>query len=403
MNLICNILGKMEGLSKPQRKFMAMLFETILSMFGRVNFSNLARHSLWSAKTFARNFSKEFDYLSFNMLLIENIYFTENLFVIGFDQTFIEKSGKKTYGREKFYNGKEGKAEKGLEASGLALIDVKTKKSFPLMTFQTPTSQEIVDLFKSPEATRMDYYTYQLQQLILRVKAKFVAIKYVVVDAGISRKKFVTGMKKVGLETVGKLRSDANLNSLDFKQRQGRGRRKKYGNKIDVSDPRNFTFVCHLDEETTLLTRDCYSKTLGVPIRIAYLQHKHGFAILFSTDLNQNSEEIIAIYQARYQIEFTFRDAKQYTGFTECQARSKPRIHNHLNASVSALLITLVQDVLKHKNKEEKIPFSMASYKQRNYNETYMNRIFLIFGLDLSLFKFHPGFKKLIDYGTIRC
>lgn len=403
MNLICNILEKMLDVSKPQKKFMAMLLETILSMFGRVNFANMARHSLWSARTFARNFDKDFDYLLFNMLLIEKIYSIESLFAIGFDQTFIEKSGKKTYGRERFWNGKDGRAEKGLEASGLALIDVKSKRSFPLMAFQTPTSAEIIDLLKFPDATRMDYYTYQLQQLIIRVKAMYMIVKYVVVDAGIARKKFIIGMKEVGMETVGKLRSDANLHSLDFEKNEGRGRPKKYGDKIDVRDESNFAFVCDLDEDSNVRTRDCYSKTLGMSIRIARVQYKKGFAILFSTDLNQSPEEIVAIYEARYQIEFTFRDAKQFTGFTECQARSKPRIHHHLNASVSALLVTLVQDVLRYKNDVSKVPFSMASYKRQNYNETYMKRIFSTFGFDLSLFKLHPGFKKLVEYGSIRC
>ncbi|RDH41387.1 hypothetical protein B9G39_28425 [Zooshikella ganghwensis] len=37
---------------------------------------------------------------------------------------------------------------------------------------------------------------------------------------------------------------------------------------------------------------------------------------------------IIKYYKARFQIEFLFRDAKQYTGFTHCQSRKK-RSHTY--------------------------------------------------------------------------
>lgn len=36
-----------------------------------------------------------------------------------------------------------------------------------------------------------------------------------------------------------------------------------------------------------------------------------------------NVGAIIYIYRTRFQLEFVFRDAKQFTGLTHCQARNK--------------------------------------------------------------------------------
>ena len=35
--------------------------------------------------------------------------------------------------------------------------------------------------------------------------------------------------------------------------------------------------------------------------------------------------EILTFYQLRFQIEFLFRDAKQFTGLTHCQARDEAK------------------------------------------------------------------------------
>ncbi|MEP6520151.1 transposase, partial [Microcoleus vaginatus] len=60
-------------------------------------------------------------------------------------------------------------------------------------------------------------------------------------------------------------------------------------------------------------------------------------ALLFSTDIHLPPEQILEYYQARFQIEFIFGDAKQFTGSSDCQARHLPRLDFHFNASLIAL------------------------------------------------------------------
>ena len=51
---------------KPQRKFLLILFTTILVVRGKANFRNLCRYSQVSEKTYARQFTKPFEFVGFN-------------------------------------------------------------------------------------------------------------------------------------------------------------------------------------------------------------------------------------------------------------------------------------------------------------------------------------------------
>jgi hypothetical protein len=409
MSLVYETLQKMVGLTKPQRKFMGILLETIVGMLGRVNFANMSRQSPFHEKTFSRNFAKPFDYLMFNSIAIEQVYIPTKRYVLGYDQVFIPKTGKGTYGLGKFWNGSGGCAENGIEASGFALIDVESRISYPLYAAQTPPNDEIVALVNHPNATRMDYYTHIMHEQMLRLKAIYPAVKHIVVDAFFATNKFVEVITNANNHIVTKLRSNANLRSLEFEKLTGRGRPKKYGSKLDVKDDNDFK---HMDEITiiinnrprkvSLFVRDCYSMALKRNVRVVRIKYKGAITILCSTDFELSPQEIIEMYRSRFQIEFSFRDAKQYTGFTECQARSKQKIHHHLNASFSALLCTKIEDVKKQQNQNYKRPFSMASYKRQKHNEISINRIFSSYGFDPNLIKSHPGTKSLIEYGVIR-
>ena len=91
---------------------------------GRATYSNLSRYSELSEKTYRRWFGKKLDFIEFNRLGIHEIIPASHEKIAALDCSFMEKSGEKTYGLGKFYNSKQSKAEKGLEISTLAVIDV---------------------------------------------------------------------------------------------------------------------------------------------------------------------------------------------------------------------------------------------------------------------------------------
>ncbi len=70
--------------------------------------------------------------------------------------------------------------------------------------------------------------------------------------------------------------------------------------------------------------------------------------LFFSTDLKQSPQDILNIYQARFHIEFCFRDAKQFSGLLDCQSRQAQAIDFHWNMAFFALNLTRAEQLLHH-------------------------------------------------------
>ena len=66
MTVVAQILDCMDGITKPQRKFLLTLFVTMLVTRTRLNFLNLSRHSCVHEKTYRRQFRKSFDFAALN-------------------------------------------------------------------------------------------------------------------------------------------------------------------------------------------------------------------------------------------------------------------------------------------------------------------------------------------------
>ena len=96
MKLVEMILNEMIDESKTQKKFITLLAQTIVSMYGRINFKSLSRHSETSEKTFRRWFKKPFNFGYFNSRAIKKVILAETEAIAAFDQSFITKAGKST-------------------------------------------------------------------------------------------------------------------------------------------------------------------------------------------------------------------------------------------------------------------------------------------------------------------
>jgi hypothetical protein len=48
--------------------------------------------------------------------------------------------------------------------------------------------------------------------------------------------------------------------------------------------------------------------------------------LFFSTDTSLSGIDIFLFYKSRFQIEFLYRDAKQFTGLEHCQSRSETKL-----------------------------------------------------------------------------
>jgi len=361
-----------------------------------VNFTNLSRYSDLSEKTYRRQFEKSFDFLRLNSSVIASTSQPEQRLLGVMDSSFIRKSGKKTFGLDWYYNGSASRAEKGLEVSLVGVVNVETEQSYALSVEQTCSQADF------PELTRMDQALDQLTRIHAHLPA---TVQYLAVDGAYAKEKFVTGVRQLKLHVLSKLRRDANLRYRFEGEQKPRGRPRLYADKVDLSDPSLMTFVEALQPGIALYTAVVWHISLRCWIRLAYLydtrQSKQPkFVVLFSTDIEQCPKQIVHLYHLRFQIEFLFRDSKQFTGLEDCQSRSAKKLDFHFNSSLTALNLAKLQ-AWQQRDPNQPFVFSMASIKRRALNEFLLDTFISKLGLSPTLIKSHPNYDALRCYGVI--
>lgn len=327
------------------------------------------------------------------------------------DCSYLAKSGRKTYGLGFFYDSSHQQPAKGLEISNLAVIDVTDNTGYTLSSWQTPPQEEIEQLVApgstagkqdDEQISRVDFYAEHLRRDAVHLPAEVV---YLAVDGYYPKLKFVKAVRALELHLVSKLRHDANLRYLYQGPQKQFGARRKYDGKVKFDDLSRFEYVGEVEKDTHLYTLVVNSIKLKCNIRLVYvlnLRHpdKPSYALLFSTDTDLEAKCIYRYYKARFQIEFIFRDAKQFTGLGHCQARGQDRLDFHFNASLAALNLAKVDAYLSF-DYDLATPFSMATQKLIYFNEHLLQKVFSILDLDLSLINCHPDFVTLRTYGAI--
>ena len=282
-------------------------------------------------------------------------------------------------------------------------VDVNQKTAYNLSVQQTPANSSSSEKTEQPETTRIDHYLDQLEATVSYLPS---SLRYVVSDGFYSKVKWVNGVIDLKLEAIGKLRRDANLRYLNQEKYPGRGRPRKYAGKVDLTDytNSNFNLVTQLSNNIDLYTAVVWSISLKRQIRIVYLLNNsaasHSYAVLFCTDLELDPFSIYLYYKARFQIEFVFRDSKQFTGLADCQARDLTKLDFHFNASLTALNLAKWDAIQQHKSDTDFV-FSMASYKRRALNYHLLERFIDKLDLEPTLIKSHPNYSSLYDYGSI--
>jgi hypothetical protein len=326
--------------------------------------------------------------------------------IAAFDQSFEGKSGKHTWGRDYFWNGCASKAEKGLELVLCAIIDVGKNTAYALAAEQTPATDRPKGkktTKKIDDFTRMDIYLGYIKKHCLKI---LLYTKYFAFDGYFAKKKFVDGIVEMKFQLIGKLRCDANLKILyTGEQKKGRGRPKKFASKCNIKELQGFYFERDVDDKIKLYSGVFYHASLEREVKVVAIRYLHdgkvGTALLFSTDLSLDAFKIFCYYKARFQIEFIFRDAKQYTGLGDCQSRNKESIYFHFNASFAALNLVKIQDQLDRTGHEKNKPFSMASHKVRYHNESLIDRFFSKLAPSIVLEKSSAIFHEVLNYGVI--
>lgn len=104
---------------------------------------------------------------------------------------------------------------------------------------------------------------------------------------------------------------------------------------------------------------------------------------------------ILERYALRFQIEFIFRNAKQFTSLTHCQSTNKTKLENHFNLALGAVSVAKAAHWLPI-DKEQRGPFSMAKLKTYYHNLALVGRFSIALNLNPTEIKNNPKIKELL-------
>lgn len=348
----------------------------------------MGRYGQFSEQTYRNTFTKgNFDWFDFNQHLAKKVC-TGSFLALAVDPSYIPKSGKKTPWFRKFWSGAAGETKKGLELTGIGLMDVDNHECMTLGSFQTPDSITLEDM----DYNLIDWYR---EQLISRKDRLLPITKTIVADAFFSKETFVRPLVKEEFNVVSRLRNDAVLFYPTTESPTGkRGRPKLYDGKVDFANLDTSRCEEIPVDNGRLFGLRAYSKSLKGYVKIAVWYPLEGrtdrWQIYFSTDVSMSTKDVINCYRVRFQLEFCFRDAKSFAGLTNCQARDLRRLEFHFNASFSAI------NLAKVACKELGIPFSVSSCKSMIHNAYMLERFICVSGMKPDPHIIDKLFKELV-------
>ena len=389
---ICSdVLGELT--TKLNKSFKSFLMETLILYLvipGRINFLQLGRYGKSCEQRFRQNFSKDFDWLEFNLSLSDRVL-TGDRKAIAIDPSYISKSGKNTPWIGYFWSGAAGQAKRGLEILGVGLIDVDNKDCISLQAVQTPDRQTL----ESRDANLIDWYLLVIKSMREKLHR---ASRHVVADAYFAKNNFVTGLQEMKFDLVSRFRDDAALYYPTLQKPTGKkGRPKLYDGKIDMTNL-DTTRVQKINiDNGDLYTLVAYSKSLKRMVRLVIWYFKDGKKpkLFFSTNPEMSGKDVIEFYRTRFQIEFCFRDAKGFTGLMQSQARDVAKLSFNFNASLTSI------NLAKVLAKEKGIPFSMASCKTMIHNAYLLERFICVSGIKPNRRLNDKLVKELVEFAAI--
>jgi putative transposase len=376
MAILTQVLKRIQ-LGKCQRVFLENLIGLMLAIPGRINYLNLERYGEHSEKSYRNGFERVVPWIALNAEIVRELQEVGKMgkrLVLAMDGSFIGKAGKHTPGVGNFWDSKVGKARRGLEVHAAALIDLEHRQAFALEAKQTPESA-------NEGESRVTHYAQHTLAVVADLpKGLQEELLCVVVDGYYAKASFVKTLRENKLHVVGKLRVDANLKYLyqGPKPKQP-GRPKRFDGKVDFKDFSRWQVVESTKTSTTYAAT-LYSVALQAEVKvvvICYPATKHRIAhheVFFSTNVTLNPLDIIACYRARFEIEFIFRDAKQFAGLAHSQSRSPEALAFHWNASLLTVNVARLHQRMASAN-DDPFVFSMEDDKRCSFNYLLAQRI----------------------------
>lgn len=346
------------------------IIKAMLAMSGRVTMLGISR---WAGQGGSYRTVQRFFQTALPWATILWIFFREHLwskneaYLLAGDEVVITKAGKKTYGVDRFFSSLYGKSLSGLSLFTLSLVSIQQRRSFPIKieqviksesaktepsTDQSTTASEKnkggrpkgsktknkAQVSLSPELLMIQ----GMIQTLLQVLANFLPLTYLVLDGHFGNNHTAVMTRQVNLHLISKLRHDSALYLPYQNPDPTRYCRRKYGEKLNYKVlPSQFLRLSSTADQlqTDIYQAQMLHEEFAQPLNVVVIvktnlsTQARAHIILFSTDLDLAADQIIDYYSLRFQIEFNFRDAKQFWGLEDFMNTSQTAVTNAVNLS----------------------------------------------------------------------
>ena len=348
----------------------------LLAMTGQVSMLNISRWTSegGSYRTVQRFFNTVIPWgtvywVFFSTYLLD----PESPYILAGDETVVSKSGQSTYGLSRFFSSVYGKTIPGLAFFSLSLVSVKERRSYPLLMEQvvrgTPAlaqkglPAEPRDASETPPPKRkrgrpkgsrnrnkteveLSDTLKQIQTMVKALLARIqglIPLRYLVLDGYFGHNSALQMSKQCGLHLISKLRSNTALYLPPTPPYAGRGRPRIYGQRFNpqhIDAKYRVSTQTHENITTEVYQAKLRHKKFPEPLNVVCILKTHlltenkSHLLLFSSDLALDAEKMIDYYRLRFQLEFNFRDAKQYWGLEDFMNVNKTPVNNAANLSM---------------------------------------------------------------------
>ncbi len=380
-DILAHLQGLEPYLTSTTVRQMSHIVVAMLMITGRVTMLGMSR---WTDKGGSYRTSQRFFTTAIPWALVFWTFFRHQLFnpdevyLLAGDESIVTKSGQKTYGLDRFFSGLYGKPVPGLSFFALSRVSIEERRSYPIMVEQQVRSADEKATAK-PKKTKQPAtkrkpgrpkgsknkdktnvtLTAELQliktmvlKLLLLINGS-ISLTYLVLDGHFGNNNALQMTRQCGLQLISKLRYDAALYIPDAGPQNKYGPRRKYGDKIDYDNlPTSYLkqTVAKDGIQTRIYQAALWPKEFAPQLNVVIIVKLNlntgarGHVVLFSSDLTLTYDLLIDYYSLRFQIEFNFREAKQYWGLEDFMNVTQTAVTNAANLSwfmvnVAALLL----------------------------------------------------------------
>lgn len=382
MNILPLLQCLEPSLTKTNIQRLSQIVLAMLSMTGRVTMLGISR---WTEGGGSYRTVQRFFYTQaipwaqvYWLFFRQHLLCADDIYLLAGDEVVVTKAGKQTHGLDRFFAGLYQKVVPGVSFFTLSLISTKQRCAYPLRLEQVVRTEAEKVASKAKKATKQSKPTgdkrkpgrpkgsrnknkaevelspelQRIQQMLqkqLQQIAGLISLTYLALDGHYGNHLACQMVQQCGLHLISKLRSDAALYFRYTGAYAGHGRPRRYGDKLNYRQlPEQYLKQVNVEDgiETRIYQAEMLHKEFDQALNVVILLKRNlktgaqAHVLLFCTDLSLAYDQLIDLYSLRFQIEFNFRDAKQFWGLEDFMNITPTAVTNAANLSLFLVLLS---------------------------------------------------------------